>query len=106
MMRRLLVLVTAVLLLFGASAIGPSVASAPASTEPGGGGMVCNSDRNGVWGWIYNIAIGGDGWHICTYGGADRHGYWSPPYAAWVRGWGQYWYTNRWHWCWLYHCTI
>jgi hypothetical protein len=109
MKRRLLVLVTAVLLLFGGSAVGSSVASAPAGVEPGGGGMVCNSDRAGIWGWIFNYSYGQYAWHICHYGGAGKYGYWDEFYAAWVRsceGCAPYWPTNRWYWCHINSCLI
>jgi hypothetical protein len=110
MKRRFLILVTAALLLFGGSALASSVASAPASVEPGGGGMVCNSDRNGVLGWIFNYGHGGYSWHICHYGGAGVNGYWDEFYAAWIRtyvnGPGYYWSTNRWHWCFYWDCVV
>jgi hypothetical protein len=104
MKRRLLVLVTAVLLLFGASAIGSSVASAPAGVPGDGGGMVCNSDVSGAWGWIFNYGLGGYSWHRCTYGGLGEFGYWDSSYSAWVSTcWncaGYYWVSHRYHWSW------
>jgi hypothetical protein len=103
MKRHLLILVTAVFLLFGGSAIGSSVASAPASVPGDGGGMVCNPDRIGVWGYLYNAGLGLWAWHTCTYGGAGSKGYWDWRYEAWVRTCavcygGDPWYTHRWHW--------
>jgi hypothetical protein len=109
MKRRVLVLVTAVLLLFSGMAIGSSVASAPASVPGDGGGLVCNPDRNGVWGWVFNFGYAAWSWHICTYGGAWHHGYYDNFRAAWVRTSppvGYVWYTNRWYWCHVSDCFI
>jgi hypothetical protein len=73
--------------------------------------MVCNPDRNGFWGYLWNGGLGVYAWHICMYGGAGRYGYYDQyRYAAWISTCdgcpGYYWYTNRWFWCPTNHCVI
>jgi hypothetical protein len=96
MKRHLLILVTAVVLLFGGSAIGSSVAHA--DFDPGGGGMQCHSGVAYVYGYVYNAAYGRYMWHQCAHislwavwHGASFGGpYWAGNYLGsgpWINGW-------------------